>query len=121
MSGALTLLPGVTLAAIGASATSIRLHTTTPTTYATAVSSAIGIYSFAAGSLFSPVVNDDLHCGQIAEEPQVAGLGIVVGISFVALGVPLLASRLTNRRLRHFLLPDLNTKRQTTIWFSPIY
>jgi hypothetical protein len=41
MSGALTLQPNVSLALIAATATSIRLHASAPTTYAGAVSAAL--------------------------------------------------------------------------------
>ena len=53
VSGAPTIEPGISLAQIAATATSIRIHAAQPTTYAGTVASTIGIKSFSAASLFS--------------------------------------------------------------------
>lgn len=53
LAGAVTLQPNVSLALIQSSATSVRLHASVPASYALAVSTAVGLKSFVAGSLFS--------------------------------------------------------------------
>lgn len=66
MGGALVLSPNVSLALIQSSATSVRLHSSVPPSYSVAVSSAIGLKSFAAGSLFSFQGSDTIITSQFS-------------------------------------------------------
>ena len=62
----LTLSPGVSLQSIQSTATSIRLHSAVPASYALAMSTTIGLKSFVAGSLFSFQGNDTIVTPQFS-------------------------------------------------------
>ena|ERR1700722_5273422 len=73
MSGALTILPGVSLATIAATATSLRIHAAAPTSYANAVSTTLGLKTFSAGGLFS------LSGSELTAQPPITGSVVASG------------------------------------------
>ena len=74
MAGGLSLQAGVSLAAIAATATSVRLHTNPPGSYSVAVSSALGIRSFVAGAGFFTLL------GSLLTTPPFGGTTLTDGV-----------------------------------------